>query len=268
MSLNVALFSEPPLPEWCQVIVDEARRRGHKLLVVGGFMPGLDFDVSFMRVHPHHHSDHPPDYWVAAQTYEMSGLPLLNSIASRELAGNKLDLFERFRRSGLNTPDSFSLEDPNLPDFPLVCKPRSGSRGQDVIIAHSLEDAMAHQQEVGRPCLLQQIIDTGRCLRVVATPDGVISAYEKHAVPGQFVLSVALGADRRPINTTPEIREMATRMVSAIDADLCGCDILEDTSGNLWALEINTSFAFDPGSQDIVDGFVDRLEELSASRAS
>lgn len=265
MSLRIALFTEPPLPEWCEQLVCEAERRGHQVEVVQQFDPQQGFEVGFVRVRPDHHPVSQPDYWTAAQAFEQSGLPLLNSIAARTLAADKMALFDSFSKAGLNTPPAWPLDSPLLPDFPLVCKPRSGSCGLDIIIAHSLEEALAHQDEVGRECLLQQIIQTRRCVRVVATPDRVISAYEKRAVPGQFVLSVSLGADRHPIHLSEEMEEMALRMVSAVGADLAGCDLLEDESGELWALEINNSFAFDPDSSDIVSCFVDQLERLAAS---
>lgn len=260
--LNIALFTREPLPEWLVAVKEQLEERGHQVIVTNQPANPSQFDCGWVRVLPDHHFDAEIDYWQAAVESEAAGLPLLNSVASRHAGADKMVIFERFRQASLPTPDSWLVGE-EQDDYPLVCKPRSGSQGRDVVIVASRKEAEKHQRDVSRPCLLQQIVATERCIRVVASPIAVAAAYQKKADADQFVLSVALGAERQKVNLDQEIEIMAQSMVAAIGADLAGCDILEDDQGNFWALEINPSFAFDSQDETIVNFYADQIIALA-----
>lgn len=258
--LRVALFTRPPLPDWTEAIKSALEERGHSVSVVAE--PVSDFDCGWIRVLPDDHFDDAVDYWAAAQASEAAGLPLLNSCQSRLIAADKMAVYNAF--VGLKTPPTWLIGEEEG-EYPLVCKPLSGSQGRDIAIVESRAEALAHQEEVGRDCLLQEIVDSASCIRVIASPERSLCAYEKRA-DGQFVLSVAMGAERQPIALGDDLSAMACQMVSAIGADIGGCDILKDQDGQLWALEINASFAFDSSDRAIADFYADQIE-LSADRS-
>jgi glutathione synthase/RimK-type ligase-like ATP-grasp enzyme len=165
--------------------------------------------------------------------------------------------------AGLPVPPFALLDEPwithGLPAGPpWIVKPVRGGQGAGVALVSSLDEALAHQDEVGRPCLLQEYIPTRRCCRVLCAPDDILAAYAR--VSDEVVANVALGAAREDLDDSDvAIRELGQAMVAAVGGHVMGADVLEGEDGRLWALEVNSGAGFDHERQDIADRWVDRL---------
>jgi len=159
----------------------------------------------------------------------------------------------------LNTSAETSVSKGLLGGPPYICKPVRGGRGDGVVLVRSVDEALTHQERVGRECLLQRYIPTRRCARVLCTSETVLAAYAK--VTDDIVASVTLGAAREEISESEDaILELGLSMARAVQGDVVGADILEAEDGSLWALEANTACpGFDPERTDIANIWVDYL---------
>lgn len=264
--MRLAIVTAEPLPDYSQAVFNLLCDRGHSLEVIDS--PQFDNelpDAAWMRVVPGSWQHQVPPYWQAAQLLEACGVPLLNPLFSHELAANKLVAHEIFRRDGIAQPRTYRAEEAlRLADHEqLILKPQFGSRGRGIVSVASAAEAAERLAELGEPALLQQRIDTVRCLRVIASPDKVHDCYEKRGEPGELVLSVYLGAKRVPVAANGEIARLAMRACKLLSGRLMGIDILEDTDGRLWLLEANASFAFDTENADLVSAFAGEVERLA-----
>jgi [lysine-biosynthesis-protein LysW]--L-2-aminoadipate ligase len=250
-----------------EAIVAAIREAGHELELVRfpDHRAASGFDAYFVRVVPGSSID-PPLYWQAATALELLGIPGLNSLRSQDVASNKALTALAFERAALRQPQIWLLdagERPEQFEQPMIVKPLYGARAAGVALVDTLEQALAHAKEYGRPCLLQRFVPAGRCIRVVATQERAIRVYEKRVGPDNPIASVANGADRVLLDPDPELERLACAMVAAVGGGLMGVDVLE-AAGELWPLEVNASFAFDPEDTEIAQAFVGELERTAA----
>jgi glutathione synthase/RimK-type ligase-like ATP-grasp enzyme len=147
----------------------------------------------------------------------------------------------------------------------LVVKPLYGARGEGVVLCSSPEEAYAHEQELGRPCLLQELVPSARCLRALTTRRGVVALYEKRMEPEEFVVAnVARGAERVSV-FDPRAAGLALAMLEAVSGDIGGVDILVDAADRYWALEVNLGFGFELEDERVGEAFVALVEEKALS---
>ena len=259
---RIAILTQPPLASWTDSVVMALSAKGARPLIVESpdQLSGLGWDAGWLRVVPETESADIPDYWRAAERLEADGVPLLNSIRSHLNAYNKVLAGELFARAGLPTPQTWQLDDcpKDLPSR-LICKPVTTSQGFGITEVAGWQQALDHQHKLGIPCLLQERIDTARCIRVVCTPQKTIRAYEKHVEPGSLVASVALGATMIDLEPSQEMCHLAQAMVGLVGGNMMGVDLLQGRDGKLWALEVNASFGFDPEDQLIATGVADEI---------
>lgn len=262
--VKVSICTQGPVAHWARAVIDGFRRHGHKATLCA--KPNArHFDAGWVRIVPGTKTK-PKDsgYWLAAKELEERGVPLINSLRSHVIAADKMKSQEAFLEAGLSPPPAWGMNEWLPPEiYPVICKPISGSRGDGIALVGSKEEAERHESIEGRDCMLQEFVPSARCLRVICSQDRVVRVYEKRVEPGEIVASVARGAERiARVHPSPEVERMAMKMVRAVGGGLMGVDILEDAEGNLWPLEINSSFAFDPEDDVVISAFVDKAEEI------
>jgi glutathione synthase/RimK-type ligase-like ATP-grasp enzyme len=228
------------------------------------------FDAGWVRYAPHAATvGRTPMYWQAAISLEAAGVPMLNTIRSHEIVGNKLLMDIEFQRANIKHPRSQLVAHCSEGEFegPFICKPIGGARAEGVVIVDSLHEARAHEAAIELVCIAQEFITAAACVRVVATPERAVRIYEKRVSADQPIASVAHGADRVLLDDPGgEMEAMATACVRAADGGLMGVDLLRTSEGELWALEVNASFAFDASDELICQAFVDELKAAAARR--
>ncbi len=192
--------------------------------------------------------------WRLAKWFEHHNVPLLNSTKSLELTSDKYKTYRCWERNGILQPPTWRLE--GLEHWPVrqekaVLKPSYCDGGRWVRWVRSLAEAhsaaarwekseKAGGESRGEP-LLQQYIGHARCIRVIATPEDSVIAYEKFTYRGKLI---SHGDRRHMLRPSPKLRHLAQSMVAACGGGLMGVDILHNDDG-YWALEINGPFGFD-----------------------
>lgn len=228
------------------------------------------FDAGWMRVAPHAiATGRTPMYWQTAISLEAAGIPMLNSVRSHEIVGNKMLSAIAVQRAGIRQPYTSLLKDADLERLgtPMICKTLGGARGENVVLVDSFEAAVEHEVATGDTCIVQQYIPSSSCIRVIATPHRTVRMYEKRVSADQPIASVAHGADRVLVDDPGgHMASMAQAMVAACGGGLMGVDLLRANDGSLWALEVNGSFAFDPEDEIIAQAFVDELRARAHGR--
>ncbi len=131
--------------------------------------------------------------------------------------------------------------------FPVVVKPRFGSRGEHV---YRCDDPDGLGRLLGRlrtlawfrrrGALIQELVPpTGTDLRLLVAGGRVAGCVERVAVPGDWRTNVALGATRRRVLPQPAECELAVAAAAAAGADLAGVDLIPRPDGSFTVLEVN-----------------------------
>jgi RimK family alpha-L-glutamate ligase len=186
------------------------------------------------------------------------GVAVLNGPEAIRACHDKLVTALRLGRAGLPHPETAYLSaassrhDVSRLRFPLVVKPRFGSRGEHVY-ACSDPDALARL--LGRlrrepwfrrqGALLQELVPpAGYDLRVLVAGGRVAGAVRRVAADGEWRTNVALGASRRPLVPQPHACDLAVEAAAAVGADLAGVDLIPTPDGSLAVLEVNAAPEF------------------------
>lgn len=186
------------------------------------------------------------------------GVALLNGPETVRACHDKLVTALRLGRAGLPHPETAylsaasSTHDVSRLRFPLVLKPRFGSRGEHV-------SACEDQAELGRllarlrqhswfraqGVLLQELVPpAGHDLRILVAGGRPVGAVRRVAAPGEWRTNVALGATRRPVLPQPHACELAVAAAAATGAELAGVDLIPRPDGSLAVLEVNAAPEF------------------------
>jgi glutathione synthase/RimK-type ligase-like ATP-grasp enzyme len=190
---------------------------------------------------------------------EELGVPFVNSPLRRQFAANKLLAHALMARARVRQPGIWTLEQADEIEWQregLVIKPVVGSGGSGVAVVRSAEEARQHSRALAQPCLLQEYVPLARCIRVVATPHEAVGRYEKRVPPGTLVAAVTGGAEEVRLPPRQDLDDLAVAIVRASTMDIAGVDVLEDPSGQLFALEVNANFGFFPRNAEIVEAIL------------
>jgi len=135
-------------------------------------------------------------------------------------------------------------------NYPIVMKFPEGTQGKGVMFADSQSSASSLLDALGalnQPFIIQEFIDTnGEDIRALVVGDKVIAAMKRVAVKGEKRANVHAGGEPKAILLGHETSKMAVKVAKALDADVCGVDILESPRGPL-VIEANIS----PGLQGL-----------------
>lgn len=246
-------------PRDLQLLQDAWQRAGHQVQLIAS-----------TDLQQHQPEDSPAQYRLYPTAHRSTpGLidwlrrcPAVSDPLPAILAGRDKRIGQRLLdAAGLQTPpwrEVDSHRGPVIGRAPWICKPAQGGQGRDIILARSLEEAEAHQAQIGRPCLIQHFIPQARSYRVLCTPRRVLAVYERGSVPGSLVAAVSRGDRRLPVQGAlrDRLSLLGLQMVGAMSGHVMGADILIGRDGRLWPLEVNTNPGLDFDSSTLVDDFV------------
>lgn len=125
----------------------------------------------------------------------------------------------------------------------LVIKPLFGSQGQGVRkLEHGMPFPVPMEEHVDGLYYLQSYIDSGEGAwhdhRVFVIHGKAVAAMKRYG--SHWVNNVAQGGRCEPIAAEGELATMAEAAASAVDVDYCGVDIIRDSDGKLYVLEVNS----------------------------
>lgn len=181
------------------------------------------------------------------------GVAVLNGPEALLACHDKLVTALRLGRAGLPHPATAYLSaassrrDVSRLRFPVVVKPRFGSRGEHVVrcddpdaLGSSLGGLRKHAWFRRQGALIQELVPpAGHDLRLLVAGRRVVGAVRRVAPPGEWRTNVALGAFRRPVQPQPADCDLAVAAAAAAGADLAGVDLIPRPDGSLAVLEVN-----------------------------
>ena len=181
------------------------------------------------------------------------GITVLNGPEAVRACHDKLVTALRLGRGGLPHPETAYLSaastrrDVSRLRFPVVVKPRFGSRGEHVHCCADPDELgvlLASLRKLAwfrrHGALIQELVPpAGHDLRILVAVGRVVGAVRRLAPPGEWRTNVALGAVRRPVQPQPRECDLAVAAAAAAGADFAGVDLIPRPDGSLAVLEVN-----------------------------
>ncbi len=135
-------------------------------------------------------------------------------------------------------------------NYPIVMKFPEGTQGKGVMFADSISSASSLLDALGalnQPFIIQEYIETGGTdLRVIVIGDRAIAGMERKATTDEKRANIHAGGSGQIIELSRETKTLAIKTARALNAEICGVDILEGPLGPV-VIEANIS----PGLQGI-----------------
>jgi RimK family alpha-L-glutamate ligase len=181
------------------------------------------------------------------------GIMVLNGPEAILACHDKLVTALRLGRAGLPHPETAYLSaassrrDVSRLRYPVVIKPRFGSRGEHVFRcdgSDTLGAVLGRLRKLGwfrrQGALIQELVPpAGHDLRILVAGGRVVGAVRRVAPPGEWRTNVSLGAVRHPVKPQPRECELALAAARATGADLAGVDLIPRPDGSFAVLEVN-----------------------------
>lgn len=156
-------------------------------------------------------------------------------------------------------PDSFLVPTEEMIDlahekvggkFPIVVKTLSGTQGKGVFIVNDYKALKSTLQAIwsvgdGVEMMFQRYIKSEYDVRIHVLGDKVIGAMKRTVVDNDFRSNVHLGGKTGKYKPNKEIQELAIKASRATKCKWAGVDIMFDSKGNPYVLEVNASAGTD-----------------------
>lgn len=136
--------------------------------------------------------------------------------------------------------------------FPVVVKTLSGTQGKGVFIVNEYKALKSTLQAIWAvgdevEMMLQRYIKSDHDVRLHVLGDKVIASMKRDVVDNDFRSNVHLGGQTGKYKPSKEVQELAVKAAKSVKCKWCGVDIMFDTKGNPYILEVNGS----PGTDGI-----------------
>ena len=265
--MNIALIKDHNSKQ-CDTI-NEWLRPNHEISIITsmpeawrhGLIPDFDLVIPMISSRRLVQTDNNPIDILSA--LEGDGVLSTNSSRAILLSQDKHTTHKKWQRIGLSQPKTYQLKNklgwPKRGQ-PLILKPNHGSEGKHVQLVYSLREARSIARQWSDDALLQEYLHDPVCLRVIATPSSVLSAYEK-VLPGALVKNIGLGATRKKVELDANTRLLAQNMVAGVGGGIMGVDILIKND-RAYALEANASFGIDSTDQQLRKSFISFIQKM------
>lgn len=134
--------------------------------------------------------------------------------------------------------------------YPIIMKFPQGTGGKGVVFAESYASASSVLDALTalrQPFILQEYVETGGSdVRVIVVGDRVVASMQRKADISEKRANMHSGGKAEPFELDEYTRKLAIKVARAVNADICGVDILVGVSGPV-VIEANIS----PGLQGI-----------------
>ncbi len=193
----------------------------------------------------------------AVRHLQQMGIRVLNGYEPLLLASNKFLSIQTLAVKGLPVIDTFYASNQAnfkgaldaLGGFPVVVKAANSRQGSGVFRLATLDQATPTLEEhlgQGRGLLVQRYIppEGRRDFRVLVVGEEVVGAMSLTPRKGEFRANVHLGGKAVGFEPRKELRALAIRASEALGLDIAGVDVIQDGSGALRVMEVNSSPGF------------------------
>jgi tetrahydromethanopterin:alpha-L-glutamate ligase len=181
------------------------------------------------------------------------GVNIINSLSSILLMRNKAETMRRLVSAGLPVPRTLiteSIDDAAIfvkEHFPCVLKPITGFGGLGVQLIErefdleNIYDYLKfHSQMFGKGAyLLQEYVSgPGYDIRALVLDDEVIATMQRVGGDG---ITRNIHSGGTPRKNTLDVTELSLKAARSVKGRLVGVDIIPDSDGQLWILEVNAT---------------------------
>ncbi len=183
---------------------------------------------------------------------ENDGILVVNPARSLITARNKLRSLLELEKCGIKVPRTTVTENithalRTVREYgKAVIKPLTGSLGLGSFKVENEDTAyyvVNLLSELNEPLYIQEYLEKkdNRDIRVFVVGEKAIAAMYRYASDQQWKTNIAQGARAEPMKLTYEIEEIAIRATKCLGLYYSGVDIIEDSDGDFYVVEVNAS---------------------------
>lgn len=272
--MKIAILSRSSYIYSTHRLMEEARKRGHRVIVVDPLKCNLVMEKNEPGIHVVKHKLERVDaiiprigssitHYGSALIRQFEMMNVFTSLSSNALlrSRDKLRSMQLLSRESIDFPKTFytnmnsSLEAEEIMDFvggvPIVVKVLEGTQGVGVMLLETKMAAVSVIQamhSLHAKVMIQEYIEEagGKDLRVFVVNNKVIGAMERSGKEGDFRSNLHRGGTANQVKLTVEEKQIAIKACRAMGLQVAGVDMLRSKRGPL-ILEINSS----PGLEGI-----------------
>nr|MDQ5814437.1 ATP-grasp domain-containing protein [Actinomycetota bacterium] len=173
---------------------------------------------------------------LAAQIHAR-GLPLVNDYSGTLQVRDKIVTSMRLMDAGLPTPDAYYAASAEqlravVEDYPIVVKPNSGRRGQQISVVRGAQELERLDLSYGDIFAQRFVPGSGLDLKAYVIGEEVFG------VARPFPVRTAEQKRGEPRTISPEVRDICLRCGELFDLELYGVDLIETEEGP-YVIEVN-----------------------------
>ena len=296
--MKLAILSNGPGNYSTKRLVEEAKKRGHKVEVIkykncylslddknpdvyynGEKLP--KFDAILPRI-----SNNMTRYGCAVvRQFEMQGVYTPISSVSITRARDKLRSAQILAKYDVDTPKTLvSRNTSDIDDLleqiglPVIIKLASGTHGNGVILADTRKAAKSALQafylynEDGTNIMVQEFIkeSAGVDIRAFVVGGRVVASMKRESLDDDFRSNLHKGGLGTPVKLTDQEKKTAIKAAKAMGLHICGVDLMRSERGPL-VLEVNASPGFGiekVTGRDVATKIIDYIEHNASRRSS
>lgn len=132
-------------------------------------------------------------------------------------------------------------------NFPIVVKESFGSLGMQVHLANNYEELSSYYDKlITKPHFYSEYIsyEKGTDYRVITVGKRVICCMQRHN-DNDFRSNIALGGKGKKYKLPKEVEDMVVKIVSALNLEYSGVDLIKDSDNQYKLLEVNSNAFFE-----------------------
>jgi ribosomal protein S6--L-glutamate ligase len=172
-----------------------------------------------------------------AAAIHAGGLPLVNDYFGTLQVRDKIVTSMRLMDAGLPTPKAYYAGSAKqlraiVKDYPIIVKPNSGRRGQQISVVRSAQELARLDLSYGDIFAQQFVKGSGLDLKAYIVGDEVFG------VARPFPVRTADEKRGEPRTISPEVRDICLRCGELFDLELYGVDLIE-TEESPYVIEVN-----------------------------
>ncbi|MBQ2623389.1 30S ribosomal protein S6--L-glutamate ligase [Candidatus Saccharibacteria bacterium] len=269
--MKIAILSNGPGNYSTKRLVEEAKKRGHKVEVIKykncylalddkhpdvyyGGEKLLKYDAILPRI-----SNSMTRYGCAVvRQFEMQGVYTAASSVAITRSRDKLRAAQILAKYDVDTPKTLvSRNTSDIDDLleqiglPVIIKLAKGTHGNGVILADTRKAAKSALQafylynEDGTNILLQEFIkeSAGTDIRAFVVGNQVVASMQRDSLDDDFRSNLHQGGAGTPVKLTNREKKIALKAAKAMGLHICGVDLMRSERGPL-VLEVNASPGF------------------------
>ena len=292
--MKIAILSQGPGNYSTKRLAEEAKKRGHEVLVVNYAKCYVtiekgnpvvryegeslnDIDVIIPRIAPNL-----TKYGTAiVRQFEMRGVFSTTSSIAITRARDKLRSYQLMAKAGIGVPKTvFARETADFDDviekaggIPVIIKVARGTHGNGVVLAETRKAAQAVMQAFyveGVSFLVQDFVEesAGTDIRAFVVGDKVIASMERQSLDDDFRSNIHQGGEGRLVELSEKEEKTALKAAKAMGLPICGVDMMRSNTGPL-VLEVNSSPGFvieKVTKQNIAAQIIEYIEQNAGGR--